>query len=423
MGDRIEEFLYKEKIKLEELKAPEEFESSLRSALKTRKKKRFNLAAAVAVLIAVLVLTYSSDAIAYYGRKLLGYDEVVSGSIKQLNEEGMGQEINKSHTFSDGTEITLNGIMFDDKELVAFYKIENKNKDLGNESISLKLKGLAPMKYSMSNGQGKSIDEHTRVWTMTFEPPAFFEKWMSFDVEYPVNGKYENGSIRFTLNRSKAMKHIVKWNIDREIVIGDVKVAFDTITASRLSTVVEGSLETENDSLKQSLGGEIGYQRLAVEFDLTANGKKLQLDSCSFSDSGNKIDFSSISDGLPADINLLEISNIHLVDWRMVDKNTDLTLQTHNLKLADDLVVKTVYHEGENTCVNIESKGRPVMGLFIDGKQADNIEPLYPADNKSSADTIDKVYKFKGRGENMTLSVKTIEYAEYSDESIKIPVE
>ncbi len=424
MKDHIEDILSSKKMEIEKLKAPEDFESRIGNALRNRKKKRFNRRAIAVVLIAALLLTYNFDTIAYYGKKLLGYDEVTSESIRQLNEEGMGQEINKSCTFSDGTKVILDGIMFDDKELVAFYKIENKNKEIGAENVLLSLKGLAPIRYSARNGHGKAIDSNTQVWTMTFEPPVFFEKWMSFDIEHSINGKFENGSIDFTLNRSKAMKHTVKYNINKEIKIGDVNVDFKTITASRLSTVVEGKLEAANTSSTQSLKDrEKEFSGLAVDFDLIANSKKLQPVSGTRSAVGENINITSTSDGLPTDVNSLEIKNIHLVDTRMIDKDVALTAQTKELKLADDLVIKNVYYEGENTCVTVESKGIPNIGLFIDGRQADSIGPVPSADNESYAGYIGKVFKFKGRGDNMKLSVKTLCYAQFCDQTINIPVD
>ena len=63
------------------------------------------------------------------------------------------------------------------------------------------------------------------------------------------------------------------------------------------------------------------------------------------------------------------------------------------------------------------------MGLFIDGKQADSVVPAPEADDDSSPKGTDKVYKFKGRGDNMVLSIKTLDYAEYSDSSINIPLD
>lgn len=42
------------------------------------------------------------DTLAFYGKKLIGYESVMNGTLKELNQLGKGQIIGKSHTFSRG---------------------------------------------------------------------------------------------------------------------------------------------------------------------------------------------------------------------------------------------------------------------------------------------------------------------------------
>ena len=45
------------------------------------------------------------NAFAFYGKKLLGFDEVINSTLKELNEQGMGQIVEKKTKLEDGTEL------------------------------------------------------------------------------------------------------------------------------------------------------------------------------------------------------------------------------------------------------------------------------------------------------------------------------
>ncbi|RYD05781.1 hypothetical protein N752_07765 [Desulforamulus aquiferis] len=91
--NNIEELLKKRKDQLDQLEVPEELETKLRSALVKSKKPRIRgwaIRVAVACL-AVLVISYNFSTFAYYGKSLVGYDNVMNGALKELNELGKGR--------------------------------------------------------------------------------------------------------------------------------------------------------------------------------------------------------------------------------------------------------------------------------------------------------------------------------------------
>lgn len=93
----VEAALKDKKKELDGIEAPAELEARLRQALQGG-KRRVVYKPVAAALIAVLLLTY-----------------------------GRGQEIGRSYTFSNGVEVTIDGIMFDENELVAFYKVHSSS--------------------------------------------------------------------------------------------------------------------------------------------------------------------------------------------------------------------------------------------------------------------------------------------------------
>ena len=92
------------------------------------KKEDISIKVLCSCFAAVLIVIYSFDSIAYYGKKFIGYDNMLYGNLKELFDEGRGQEINKSCTFSDGLEFTLDAIMFDGNELMAFCRMYHPEK-------------------------------------------------------------------------------------------------------------------------------------------------------------------------------------------------------------------------------------------------------------------------------------------------------
>lgn len=426
--DMLETALKNKKEELDGTKAPEELEARLRQALRDKKRRTYYKPVA-AVLIAALILSYSFDTIAYYGKKFIGYDEMAVGSLKQLNEEGRGQEINKSCTFSNGVVVTLDGIMFDENELVAFYKVSSsagKLRDLMDRGLpTLHLNGIKPTGYFNRGGQGLIVDDRNMTFVDTLEPPEFYEKWMSFDVELMVDKKAEVRKIGFTLDRNRAANRTAKKELNAEAKLGSYRIIFDRLTASTMSSVLEGRIipldEAAMNAFKpQPLKDVMSMPRL--DFDILSDNGEVSRFTGNQGVSGDEITFSSTGDALPKNFKTLQIRNIRFETLAMVDKTVDVGPDTRELEVADDMVVKQVYREGADICVVISSRGIPVMGMFAGDKQLEQAEPE-AYDREAESDTpVDRTYRFQDTGGDLKLAVKFIRYVEYSDDTVDIPV-
>ena len=109
---------------------------------------------AAVILLMVLISGLNYDVFAFYGKKILGYDQITSGSFKELNELGRGQEINKSYKFKNGTEVIVDGVMFDKNKLSIMYRIKGESKEkIQDLSMPPSLNGMFK-NYEVSNKAG-----------------------------------------------------------------------------------------------------------------------------------------------------------------------------------------------------------------------------------------------------------------------------
>jgi hypothetical protein len=86
------------------------------------------------------------------------------------------------------------------------------------------------------------------------------------------------------------------------------------------------------------------------------------------------------------------------------------------------LVVKQVHQEGNDTFVSVISRGIPIVGLFKGEKQLEQVNPEAFDREAESAQPVERVYRFKGTGSKLKLTVKFIRYSRYSTDTVDIPV-
>lgn len=426
--DRIEEALEREKQKFDSLQAPDEMEWRLRRALDSGKMRRKPLRrlAMVASLIFILFFTYHFETLAYYGKSILGYDVVMSQTLRDLNELGKGQRIGKTHTFSNGVNLTLDGIMVDDSQLLAFYRLEVPQGDVDDMPFlsALEMKGLLGS-YPPSSGQGElQRDGKGILWVHSFDPPRFYERHLKFQGYLEVNGRLEEFSINFQLDRHKAMGHHIKQRLNRSIHLKGQKVHFDSILASKTQTVIRGSLASRVDlALEKMTGNQV---RPSVDFNLIANGKKLESRSGELSTSLKGIRFKHDFDPLPEDLEDLKIQIIGLT----IDKKLNETLSIHEgIELEVEgqriqiLSIQAKEGKTEITFETEESVLLPGVELIADGE----VIPLKATHSEEFRKTNRGVLKrrtilFEGTGEVLRLKLNHIHYTQEFNETLEIPL-
>src|SRR5690625_3661416 len=108
--DQIEKLLLEEKQKIDSMKVPVELEDRLCRALYTAgeiSKRREVSWVLVAAVCMGSIAGHQYGVLAYYGKKLFGFDDIISGTLNDLNTAGIGRTIAKKITLPDGTTLTI----------------------------------------------------------------------------------------------------------------------------------------------------------------------------------------------------------------------------------------------------------------------------------------------------------------------------
>ena len=414
------------------MEAPAEMEDRLRQALQENKRRMPSYKPIAAILAVVLLFTYSFDSLAYYGKKFTGYDGMTVGSLKKLNEEGKGQEINKSCTFSNGVTVTIDGFVFDDNHWVFYYKVHCESGNLLEDVLKYNLPqlhayGISPEGYNLTGGQGTLMDEQHMSFVDTLEPPRFYEKWMKLEVQLKVENVFETQTIRFTLNRNQAMEKTATVDLKAEARLGDYKILFDKLSASAMSSVISGRIIALTDDALNAFRGETAESAFVtphLRFDMVSDNGEVSTFSGGQSASGSNISFHSSADALPKDFITLQLKNIRFETMKLVDKTIEVGVETTDLQMDDDLIIKKIIQENDaETCVILSSRGIPVVGLSTGDLQLDQLNAEALEYEPESEQPVDRVYRFQGTGSNLMLSVKFIRYSEYSADTVNIPID
>ncbi|GAA0309164.1 hypothetical protein GGQ92_001225 [Gracilibacillus halotolerans] len=259
----IKKVIEGEKSQLQELKAPEELENRLRVALerepirKRKKRIAWRGIAIASILILSLLIVNHHEGLAYYGKKILGFDHVVSETLKDLNEKGMGQVIGESITLQEGVIFTVEGVMNDDNQLIMYYTVEAVEGQIEHKEFQpIRLTGFWTNSYH-DYGVGKISGDGKKITgTHSFAPPNGFAK------ELTLHFLHTEKTLTFTYDPSKALATIIEMKIGQDVLIDDTKLTFKSIKASPTMTLIEGSWEGEIES------AEIDATKLYVNNEL-----------------------------------------------------------------------------------------------------------------------------------------------------------
>lgn len=428
----IERLFDEAKQELNSIEIPEEMESRLRSSLNSipDRKGKTNIRRKIAVLIVIIFLiSYNADTLAYYGKKLIGYDNIMTGTLQELNELGKGQIIGKAYTFKNGASVTLDGIMLDDNNLIAFYTIKapQGNVDDIDSKLRISMEGLFGDIFH-HEGQGEINDDGTEMkWISVFDKPGFFEKKIKFNVELSGDER-EHGLIEFKIDRNKAMGHNLKISIDKMVEVDQREIKIESLMASPTSTVIKGQIQNIVELGIDYLKGD-RFMPESIEFDLLADGKRIDVQSSSISTGIKGSNFSIKYDALPTDTKDIEIKLISFGGYHDVKEKISLKKGDINKNiqiLNKDISINKVYELDRNTYINITTDEDLILtnvNLIIDGERIKpertiigDYEKIVDGDNVKIKYTRD--IEFKGTGKRLELEINRIKYNERYDKLV-----
>jgi len=431
--ENIERLLKERKKVLDEVEVPEEMEARLSRVLKERKPVKGRgskwIIKAAAVCLTVLLVGYNFNTLAFYGKKLIGYDQVMTGTLRDLNELGKGQFIEKSHTFDNGVSVTLDGIMLDESQLLAFYTVHDPKGevDLINLHNHIQLQGTFG-RYLMGGGQGELNEDNTRIkWLMSFEPPFFLERTLHFKFLLADRGKMEEGVISFKLDRAKAMGRTLKKNINQTFELEHTKVNFESILASPTRTVIYGSIQNILELAKDQISGErLRMNNLNIK--LIANDHEVIAQQGGGMTTDMKgITFEQSFDALPVDLHTLHIQINSISVDRDVNEEVVLHKNGDIEILGQHLEINNVYEVNGSTLVTITTDESTVLTrvfLMIDGNRVELEKTVTDDHDKLPEGGIrhTRTLHFPGTGEDLSLLIERMTFTEMYNRTLEIPV-
>ncbi|GIN22332.1 MAG TPA: DUF4179 domain-containing protein [Bacillus bacterium] len=423
----IEKQLNEEKRRLSSITAPEELESRLRSALQTTPKKRprrtsvFMKLAAVA-LVLIVAAGYQYNALAYYGKKLLGFDEIINSTLQDLNNKGLGQTIEKKATLIDGTVLTIDGIMTDSNQMIMYYTLSNP-KGLDEETIDrfqpLKITGFLT-RSNFESSIYMSNNENTEIkGTLYFEPVSPFSKKLTFHYwESVESGTMKDESITFSYDPNKAMQTELKQKIYKNVRVDKGTISFKSITASPTLTVIDGKLNVGNfDRVPSALDG----------IELVANGVPVDTIGSGHRSAINGMKFDLRFDALPKKLDSLELVVKEFAGYKKLEEKIKLTSQKNFTVGGKDLIIQNVALTSEGTEITIATDEDIMLdGVSIETKSGEI--PLLTTVNQVDSENEDgrtmkeRTLLFDTKDKPELLLIEGMHYLKDYNKKIKIPV-
>ncbi|MHB8077103.1 DUF4179 domain-containing protein [Desulfosporosinus fructosivorans] len=436
--NEIEDILKANKTHLDQIQVPEALEGRLRSALNKKahfpRANRLKSYAATVVILVAMLLSFNYDVIAIYSKQLLGYDQVMNASLKQLSDLGQGQSIGKSVSFANGVSLTVDYVVLDENQLLMFYTVNDPSGHVDEDNISpiMSLKAFWG-EYHFQNSQGTMNEEKTEMkYLASFEPPMLFEKNLTLKFSLRQQGREVPAEISFTVNRNTAMGHTLKKTLNKTIVVDDTPITIDSILASPTKTVINGSLQTIFELAKAQLSGE-QFRPVYLTLKLIANGKEVQIQGGGTSSGMKGITFHSDYDPLPQDLENLQLELVSLVaeydvnqQFRL-NKPSDGEKQSLNILGQMVEITKIETSKGE-THITISSEESLILSriyLMMDGKKVSLEQTIMDKYDKlpDGRSIHTRTLRFLGTGDELELDVQRMTYSKSNHEMLEIPID
>lgn len=424
--NNLEKLLNEQKIKLDKLEVPTNMEDKLRSSLNdipTKKKKSIRTKVA-ALIIVVLLLGYNMDTLAYYSKQLIGYENIMDGTLSELNKLGKGQIIDKSYTFNNGVKVTLDGVMLDDNNMIAFYSIY----DPSGEVDSLNMMGPSIVgtfgRGYYGGGQGITDESGQKInWIISYDSPKFYEKKMK--LQFNLDG--EQGEIPFKLDRNKAMGHSIKINVNKKIELDGRSFTIQSLMASPTSTVIKGQiqniLELGMDYIKEER-----FRPENIDIILVADGREVEIKGSGMSTNMDGIKFNINYDVLPESTKKIELKLKSFGGDHDTKQLIKLVKgESEDIKVLDqDISIDNVYEDDGKTYITITTEESLTLSrvyLNIDGEKKNLIQTIpVELDKIVNGDRVRKnstrTLEFEAVGEELELDIQRIRYNKQYDKII-----
>ncbi|MFP7288056.1 DUF4179 domain-containing protein [Shouchella clausii] len=430
--DRVDHELAQERSRTEAVTAPEGLEKRLRRALEhiPAKPGRSRLpkwtAMAVAAAILLSVGGYHYEAFAYYSQKILGFDEVMTDSLKGLNEAGFGQTVDQRIALGDGTELTVSGVMADANDLILYYALRNPDGISEQTQRFFQISRLTGFLTDVYAEQGTTTlngSQTELIGSIRFGSVNAFAKKLTLHYsEQTKDNRLLEGTLTFPYHPNKAIQTQIRQTIKKKVSVDQGSITFRSITATPLSTVIKGTWDV----------GQL--DRVSLPFDgveLVANGKPVPLEGSGFSHSAAGKTFELRYKVLPADLKSLYLNVHEFPGYEKLDEKVklkDVKAQEPVSLAGKELWIKQVEQTKNDTRITLVTDG----DILLDGVTLETAEGTAELQTtvgqKETEQPNGRVLKertllFDSSGQPEVLRIEGIHYRKVYNKTVDIPVD
>lgn len=441
----IEAELINKKIQIDEIEVPEELEDRLRKALNNPQKfskegtkrkcwimRHKWIAAGIGFFM--FIGLYNLDALAHYGRKIMGYDEIASQSLKEINEQGGVQEVNNSYTYKNGIQLVLDGVILDENKLEVMYRLigdEDKIYEMNTTppTIKTELGSCNPVSGVASkteDGKGLSIIKD-------YESPSIKAKTLTFAL---ASKDGEEAKFTFEIDSIKVIGNTIKSTLSETVEFDGIKYNFTDLCASPLSVVIKSKVEVTSEGDKNlfilnpfapnSVRRELKVELIEIyEKDGKEVTENLEIQGWEEEVIDDEVFFNYEFSGLKPNVKKLLLRAVKTDDIKRLDKEIKINKNISNLRLVADteeLIIKEVREENGDTVVVLQSEKDVVFDPIL-YKGIDIVEELSKESEivtVNGQEVLQVTYKYKGYSEDRHLSFTELRHERYINKDIVI---
>jgi len=331
--DKLEEQLRKLKNNIQIDHFPGDFEQRLRTSLASvppRKRMLFtnvfikSVGFSLATLLIVFILlgSFNYNAFAYYGKKIVGYEKLVSEHIATLHEAGEGQQINKTVRMDDGTLFIIDALVSDENQFILYYRLTNPDgvPSILKESFRINSVTGFLTDSSMSHGTGMENEDGTEViFTQSFEPVSPWAKKLKLSYYQSFNdisGTGEYREVEIAYNPKLAMATKLKKRINKKAKVDEGTIMFKEIIATPTETIIKGKIKGNTYTSSFSQLGSINLIVDDIGLEQEGSGLKTDIKGTTF-----ELRYAA----LPNDVNKLTIHIDKFTGYVELQEQIDMT--------------------------------------------------------------------------------------------------
>lgn len=283
-------------LKEEEIKVPDNFEELMRGALdknnlgneRIEKKKKLNFNnkyIKVAIILMAFIFAFNFNSVSAMIKKLIGYESYFSyySYVEKLNESGELQEVNEKVKFSNGKEVTIEAVVYDNKYVSVFMKgninyierfLPNDYPPELDEDISSK-SNIEVLDGDVASGTGIYSEKDDNGDILCVEMYKIGANRDNFTLRIIEEGESKDVTINIDNSKTVEVKNIISDN--NKIEIGGVNFIVNNVRVSPLAINLDYSVVSEDEEKVEAIQINNGnFFNEGIYFSPNIEGKNIE---------------------------------------------------------------------------------------------------------------------------------------------------